>query len=534
MKRQSIAWGVLLAGLCGGGLTAACGGREAHWDAPAETAVSYGLDGSVAIPDAGLDRVLMVTSPAEHQLEVAPLPVGKNVVAITTSVDKRRLFVLSKGEQPRYRPDDERPQLLVIDGTSSPEITERFELDDPLTKLAIDPQGDWVAAYEADSTVMNPNEIVLFALEGNSVVQSKTIRSFGGFPLELVFTDPLTLPSGRTKRFLVVRTDRDITLVDLSDLKSSEKTVKLPEVEKDKTSVPAQIVYDDGDPDNPNDARLAVRLVDQSDVVILDLAPASDDRDFMITPNIVDVGGVPSAIDFVRTGRDGKDLRLAALVPGRLRATLVDPASTATETVNFPVPYSRMTRITDSVNGAPEEGDVALLWSEDARGIAFWSLGQASSTPFRSVDANDIDVAVSRVIDVPAPNRHIKLLASAGADRFFVLDLEKRQTFPMLTRGSGFRVNVAPDGKRLWAFLPNHGELSSIDLSDLHPTALSVRERISQVHDVKRGDGGRAALVLHGSDNAASTNLSVTLLDALRPDSADSRFFGGLYLEGLR
>lgn len=533
MKRQSIAWGVLLAGLCGA-LTAACGGRDAHWDAPVQTSTSYGLEGAVAIPDVGLDRMLMVTVPEAYRLEVTPLPVGKNLVAIATSVDKRRLFVLSKGEQPRYRPEDERPQLLVIDGTTSPKITERFELDDPLTKLAVDPRGEWVAAYEADATVTNPNEIVLFALDGNTVVQTKTIRSFGGFPLELVFTDPLTVPSGRTKRFLVVRTDRDITLVDLSDLQAPEKTVKLPRVEQDKTSVPAQVVYDDGDPDNPNDARLAVRLVDQSDVVILDLAPASDDRDFGITPNIVDVGGVPSAIDFVRTGNDGKDLRLAALVPGRQRATLVNPSTTATETVDFPVPYSRMTRITDSVNGAPEDGDVALLWSENANGIAFWSLGQASSSPFRSVDANDINVAVSQVIDVPAPNRHIKLLESAGADRFFILDLEKRQTFPMLTRSSGFRVNVAPDGKRLWAFRPTHSELSSIDLSSLHPTALSVRERISQVHDVKRDDGGRAALVLHGSDNSPSNNLAVTLLDALQPDSADSRFFGGLYLEGLR
>lgn len=533
MKKKSIAWGVLLAGLGGGGLTAACGDREARWDAPVTASASYGLEGAVAIPDEGLDRILMVTSPVPHRLEVTPLPIGKNVAAIATSADKQRLFVLSKGEQPRYRPEDERPQLLVIDGTTSPKIEDTFDLDDPLLNLAIDPKGEWVAAYEADSTVVNPNELVLFALDGRSNVESKTIRSFGGFPLELVFTDPLTLPSGRTKRFLVVRTDRDITLVDLSDLTRSEITVQLPQIEEEESSVPAQVVYDDGDPDNPDDARIAVRLEDQSDVVILDLAPSSDDREFVITPNIVDVGGVPSAIEFVRTGQDG-GLRLAALVPGRQRATLVDPETTASETVDFPVPYRSMTRITDSVTGAPVGGDVALLWSEDAQGIAFWSLGQASSTPFRSVDANDIGVAVSQVIDVPPPYRHIKLLASTSVERFFILDLEKRQTFPMLTRGPGFRVNVAPDGRRLWAYQPSHGELSSIDLLDLHPTALSVRERVSQVHDVRRRDGTRAALVLHGSDdNAGFGNLSVTLLDALRPDSADSRFFGGLHLEGL-
>lgn len=520
MKKTWIAWGVLLA---------ACGGRDARWEAGYESTTSYGLRGAVALQDEALDRFLMVTSPTAHELDVTPITVGKNVTAVAVSPDKRRMFVLSKGQQPRYRPDDERPRLLVIDGGTRPEIESEFALDDPLTKLAIDPQGEWVAAYQADSTVTNPNEIVLFSLDEGGAQRSKTIRSFGGFPLELVFTDPLTLPSEEARRFLVVRTDRDITLVDLSDLDRSEITVKLPETDEGKSTRPAQVVFDDGDPEDATDARLAVRLENQPDIVLLDLGPSSGEREFAITPNIVDAGGVPSAIDFVRT--DG-GLRLAALVPSRKQATLVDPATTTTETVSFPVAYRSMTRITDSVASPPVGGDVALLWSQDARGIAFWSLGQTSGTPYRSIDANDIDLAVAEVIDVPAPNRHLKLLSSAGADRFFVLDLEKRQTFPMLTRQQGFSVSVAPDGGRLWAYRSGSGELSSVELTDLHPTALSVRLGVSRVHDILRGDASRAALVLHGTDGS-SGRASVTLMDAQDPDSADTRFFDGLYLEGL-
>ena len=520
MKKTWIAWGVLLA---------ACGGRDARWEASYESTTSYGLHGAVALQDAALDRFLLVTSPAAHEIDVTPIPVGKNVTAVAVSPNKRRMFVLSKGEQPRYRPDDERPRLIVIDGGTRPKLESSFDLDDPLSKLAIDPQGEWIAAYEADSTVTNPNEIVLFSLEDGVTRRSKTIRSFGGFPLELVFTDPLTLPSGSARRFLVVRTDRDITLVDLSDLDRSEITVKLPETEEGKSTRPAQVVFDDGDPDEPGDARLAVRLQGESDIVLLDLGAASGDREFTITPNIVDAGGGPSAIDFVRT--DG-GLRLAALVPTRKQATLVDPETTATETVTFPVAYSSMTRITDAVSSPPVGGDVALLWSKDARGIAFWSLGQTSGTPYRSIDANDLDLAVGAVIDVPAPNRHLKLLSSENADRFFILDLEKRQTFPMLTRQQGFEVTVAPDGGRLWAYREGSGELSSVELTDLHPTALSVRLGVSRVHDIRRGGSGRAALVLHGTDGS-SGRASVTLLDAQSPDSADSRFFDGLYLEGL-
>lgn len=523
MKKTLIAWGMLLV---------ACGSRDGRWDTYVESARSYGLHGSVALQDAALDRFLMVTSPKDGELDVLALPVGKNVSAVTRSADRRRLFVLSRGEYPRFRPEDERPQLTVIDGGTKPKIERTFLLDDPREKLAVDPRGEWVAAYQADSTVVNPNEIELFSLDEDGVQIPKTIRSFGGFPLALTFTDPLTLPGGSVHRFLVVLTDRDIALLDLTDLTRTEITVKLPEIEEGRAATPVEVVFDDGDPEDDEDARLAVRLKNLPDVLLLEFGPSSEDKGFAITPNIVDVGGVPSAIDFVRT--DG-GLRLAALVPNRRRATLVDPEMTATETVEFPVAYSSMSRITDAVSSPPEGGDVALLWSAEAPGIAFWSLGQTSGTPYRSVDANSIGMAVGRVIDVPAPNRHLKILASPAADRFFVLDLSKRQTFPMLTRSSGFEVQVAPDGERVWAFQPYTGEFSRIDLSDLHPKALNVRLAISQIHDIRRADGSRAAVVLHGSDETfISGPVSVTLLDALAPDSASTRYFEGLHLEGLR
>ncbi len=52
--------------------------------------------------------------------------------------------------------------------------------------------------------------------------------------------------------------------------------------------------------------------------------------------NIVDVGGEPSFVDFVRT--DG-GLRLAALVPSLSDAVLVDPGSTVSEVVDLPLPF---------------------------------------------------------------------------------------------------------------------------------------------------------------------------------------------------
>src|SRR5690606_31246049 len=188
---------------------------------------------------------------------------------------------------------------------------------------------------------------------------SRTIRSFGGAPVELLFTEELAVPEGPARRFLVVRTDRDVTLIDLSHLEHPEVTIKLPKNAAGDTVRPLQVVYDDGDADDDSDARLAIRLEGTSDVLIVGLTePTIPGRGYSPNTNIVDVGGVPSAIDFVRT--DG-GLRLAALVPSLSRATLVNPATTLAEVVNLPHAFSSMRRITSAVSDAPESGDVALL-----------------------------------------------------------------------------------------------------------------------------------------------------------------------------
>jgi len=128
---------------------------------------------------------------------------------------------------------------------------------------------------------------------------------------------------------------------------------------------------------------------------------------------------------------------------------------------------------------------------------------------------------------------HLKILQGASSNRFFVLDLKARQTFPMLTDESDFLVNVSPDGQRAWAFRQTGHEFASIELADLHPTSLSTALGVTQVWDIARADGSRAALALHGSDGVGANGPAVTLLDAEAPDSADTRFFGGLLLEGL-
>ncbi|HEX9620450.1 MAG TPA: hypothetical protein VF989_09955 [Polyangiaceae bacterium] len=526
-------------------LVAACGGRDDEWDAEVGTNPrSYGLTGSVAVLDEPLNRALVLTSPEENEVVSRFFSIGRNVAAAQRSPDLERLYVLSRGVEERRKPEDELPSLTVLDGGAEPEIVHRYTLTDPLLELVVDPAGQWLAAFDGGSVVNNPNKLALIDLsddDRDAWPRTRTLRSFGGTPQSLIFTDELAVPEGPARRFLVASTEQDLALVDLERLDRDEVTVRMPAVGgSDETSFakPAQVVFDDGDPDVVTDARLAVRLENQSDVVLLELAPPStgSDADFTTTINIVGVGGVPDFIEFVHT--DG-GVRLVALIGSQRRAALIDPATTLVQFVAFDAAYTRLTRVTTDVVAEPESSDVALLWSDREAGAAFWSLGSMRGTSFQSVDPIDLPVSISRVIDVPGSRfGHMKILESSNAGQFYVLDLAKRETSPMQTEGSGFSVNVSPDGMRAWAFNANtpSERFASIRFEDdLDPIPLSVSPPVSAVYDIERGDGGRAALVLHGSDRSSSPGtLAVTVLGADAPDSAVTRFYGGLLLGGLR
>ncbi len=514
-------------------LLVSCGDRADKWDAPVDGHTkSEGLSGSVALVDESLHRVVMLTSPKPYQLATRSFPIGRNVAAVASTLDRNTLFVLSKGIQPRRDPGDEFPSVTVIEAGPRPALRHRYELTDPMQRLAVDPEEEWLVAFQGASTVTNPNEFVVLPLEDPDDGQSVTIRSFGGVPQEVLFTNDLVIPNGPERRFLIVRTDRDIALIDLRDLRREEVTVQTPRTAQGTQSTPAQVVFDvgrRGSDDQLDDyARIAVRLEGEPDVMLLALGepPEGSNKDFEVKFNIVNVGDVPSSIEFVRTDFG---LRLVALVPARKQAKLVDPDTSVVETVDFPKPYSRLTRVTQ------DEGELALLYSPDTPGIAFWALSRASGTLSKSVEQNEIDLAVAAVRDVPGSAfGHMKILEGANANRFFVLDLRQRQTFPMLTERQGYTVNVSPDGERAWAFHPNSERFASLALGDLHPTSLSVRLPVAAVHDIERGDGSRAAIVLHGTDGAEDGGTAaLTLFDGEDPDSADTRFFGGLLLEGF-
>jgi hypothetical protein len=575
---------ILVALACFGSL-AACGSRPAYWDATVATPMSsYGLGNAVAVVDAPANRVVLLSAQSDQQISKRSLPIGHNFASAATSADAQSLLVLSQGDWPRLKATDEQASLTVI--TVSPSApfdvqAKQYWMSEPLSNLAIDDdphEKQWAVAYAGSTTsgsgqrsfVENPNLIVMFDLTqppnpstaGAPLTPgvapnpiSRTIQSFGGTPQRLTFTPKLQLPNGVQQRLLVIETDQDVTLVDLTDAFPMAGTLPPPEITVPLSGnaahvKPAGIAVYAGDSNNP--ARIAVRADGNTNVFTLRLdppdaptsAPSPGGRPpnaFKPTINLTDVRGVPADIKFVTTDRSSATdtgLRVAALVPTTSSAVLVEPDTSLTTTVALPAAYAKLSLVTNvlgagtnSTSGGTAATDVALLWgsgSAPTSGVALWTLGTTVGQPYRSVEPV-LSQPIQSVDDIPKPNETRKVLEMANGGGFFVLDLVAR-TAEQLTTVRTATLTIAPDGQRLWAFARGGTDLAAIeDFNALDPIRLVTLLPINAVYDVQRTDNAnaRSLIALHQSGA-----IGATVFDALHPDNTTSRRVSALLLEG--
>lgn len=515
-------------------LAIACFGcdREPVWDADVpRPAKAFGLDSAVAVIDAPTDRVLLLPVRGELELAPAALPIGKGFAAAATTPDRLRLVTLSRGIVPRRTGEDEGPSLSLIAATPEPAIVDRYELSDPLSRIAMDPESRFAVAYPApgDGTfVHNPNELVVVDLDRAPAPDNPveiSLRSFGGSPERMTFTQPLALPGGE-RRLLIVQTDRDVALVDLNDMTLPEVTIPL--TSGPEPLQPAAVAVSDGAVDRNDDARIAIRIANHPNVIVVDLLPVPPEetspQSYRALPNVIFVGGVPSDVAFVQT--DG-GLRLAALVPSIQTLTLVDPTTGIASQLELEAPFDRISLVT-SIVGAGEDGsDVALLWSTMSPEIAFVALGSTVGKPYASIERLELSEPVASVLEVPAPNSHLKILHSASGSSLFVLDVRDRTAAPIESSQSNTAITLAPAGNRAWISAEGE-ELAQLDLESLHPVNLLLSRPIDAVFEVTRDNGARALVALHGSGA-----LGATVLDADQPSLASAREYFGLLLGGL-
>jgi hypothetical protein len=511
-----------------------CDDRDPVWDAYVEQpATALAMNTAVAVVDAPAQRALVLPVDADLQLSPASLPIGQGYAASAATPDGRHLLVLSRGVVPRRTADDEGPSLSMIAASPAPQLVHRYELGDPLARLAVDPESRFAVAFPSsdDGTfVHNPNELVIFDLERGPSADNPvelTLRSFGGRPERLTFTPVLGLPGGE-RRLLVAETDRDVSLVDLDHLDLPEITIPL--TSGPDPLAPAQVAVSDGDPDRDDDARVALRIAGDPNVIVVDLLPVADEdasatpQSFRASPNVVFVGGTPTDVAFVQT--DG-GLRLAAVVPSAQVLTLVDPLTGVSSGVELGAPFERMALVTSIVGPGEDGSDVALLWSSASPDIAFVALGSTVGKPYKSIERTELGQPIARVLDVPAPNGHLKLLQALDGRAIFVLDVRERTVAPIETSSSATELALSPTGERAW-LSAGSAELAGLDLASLHPVNLVLSRSIDALFDIERSGGGRALIALHSSGA-----LGATVLDGESPSLAGAREYFGLLLGGL-
>jgi hypothetical protein len=553
-SRLRIAIGVCGIGACVASLNA-CGGRPSYWNNPIGSgANSYGLANGVALVDDASHRVVMVTVPAaDLQVAEQSLSIGHQVVNVSVAPDATRLFVLSAGDWPRRTLKDEFPSLTVI-GFPSGWVAQaqQYQMSEPLESLALDPAGNYAVAYagtgagaaspSTSSFVQNPNEIVLFDLKMQRTV-TRTIQSFGGTPQRLFFTPTLQLPAG-PRRLLLIETDIDLTMLDLTNAFNAspppEITVPLTSDTTTQQVTTAGLAVDGRNPKDPNDARFAVWASNNTNVFTLQLVAAASGakNDFVPTIKLTDVGGIPSDVAFVETedatAPNGVALEVAALVPSRTSAVLVDPDNSLTTTVMLPAPYANFSLVTPEVGSTPGASpvsgtDVALLWNGGGgaqSGVALWTLTHSVQQPYASIATLGATAPIAHTYDVPFPNTQLKVLQMANSQGFYVLDLASHTAPPLDTMQSA-TLSIAPNGLRLWAFDTGGTDLAAIAFKTLNPVPLTTDLVIAGVYDIARPDGGRALVAIH--DQGA---IGATVFDANNPVTATSRRVASLLLEG--
>lgn len=431
-------------------------------------------------------------------------------------------------------------------------------MTEPRPNLAIDPVGDWAVAYSGpvsttpspfssatrSSFVQNPNEIVLFDSKNPPTAVTRTLQSFGGTPQRLVFTPTLALPASKgPRRLLLIETDIDLTMLDLDRAlaPSPPPEITVP-LTSDTTATQVQtagLAVDGRNPQDPNDARFAVWASNNTNVFTLQLVapPTGAANDFVPTIKLTDVGGIPSDVAFVETedatSPTGLALQVAALVPSKTSAVLVDPDKSLTTTVALPAAYASFSLVTDLVAGtagATGGTDVALLWNGNAgaqSGVALWTLTHSVMQPYASIRTLGATQPIAQTYDVPGKKfQRLKVLQMAGSSGFYVLDLTARTAPPLDTTESA-TLSIAPDGERLWAFSQGGTDLAEIDFATLNPVPLTTDLPIDSVFDVARVDGGRALVATHNQGA-----MGATVFDAIDPVTATSRRVTALLLEG--
>lgn len=371
----------------------------------------------------------------------------------------------------------------------------------------------------AGEVLFNPNEIAIVDLDAATVVP-KTIRSFGGVPTGMVFSDePLWGGGGR---LAVIFSDGYVTLVDLDKARTaSETTVPLDDRQ---TVKPAQAVFQPGQIGGDTPPTIFVRADNADDVYALALKPGdatSNGNDFRPVLSLL-MGGSRPADMALFAGDDGPRL---LVVSASGDAFVIDARTSRSTRVPLGAAATGIRLFHGAAPGEPKDAPRALLLGPGAD-LRFLDLDRLEDQRARNLDSRPMSAPAAELLLLPDQHRAIVLHrgGGAGAAGMSVVDLERRTVAPIIAGVPLVRAVPGPAGTdRIWLPPANGVELPFLTVSSLETSSVRLDAPIEAVLPI-----GKHIVVVHP---AAAGH--VTVLDAAKPERATARSTAGFLLAGL-
>ena len=167
-----------------------------------------------------------------------------------------------------------------------------------------------------------------------------------------------------------------------------------------------------------------------------------------------------------------------------------------------------MSLVTDIAGGgAGAPVDVALLWNGGAEtdGVAFWELGQTVGRPVPQHRDRRRRPAIAAVLPVPQ-HPALRVLQTASAQEFYVLDLQTRTAAPLVTSTAAIALSMSPVGDQVWTFVPSGTNVAATGILDTHPRSLIIERPVRHVFEVAN-DEGLFAMIVHSEGQRRGDNL---------------------------
>ena len=122
----------------------------------------------------------------------------------------------------------------------------------------------------------------------------------------------------------------------------------------------------------------------------------------------------------------------------------------------------------------------------------------------------------------------LRVLQTASAQEFYVLDLQTRTAAPLVTSTAMIALSMSPVGDQVWTYAPSGTNVAATGILDTHPRSLIIERPVRHVFEVENDDG-RFAMIVHAGGNGGVTIYNADTLDDETRRLYSSVLTGGPY-----